>query len=456
MIRFSAKQFVDGLFSRRKPSRRRRSAGCLAAGIEALERRELLTTFGLTEQLQGATVAVEPIATAYVDGNGVLKVGGTNESDYITIEDNTVFSGWEPYKTRWGSTGFRAVYRDVIDVAIHEGFFPFRPGLDDNPRTNLVPSTTLLTARFNADAVTRLQVFAGGEWNDDNLYGGSGDDTLQGDSGNDGLYGGAGLDELAGGSGADRFFVELDEGNGLQDTIGDRTSADARINFRDGGETSLTLGSDVEPVSVAAGQWSPDEIERADQAFADLMKLTGNTVLLKKSGGGEITFIRQGQITDDEGNVNTGIFGWNAFGDVTIVDNALRSNDLYMQAIFHEIGHNWDEQGENPFIDEFRAESGWEHHTCGFFSLGCKVIAVEGMLPALDESGWFYNEDADADFARDYGKTNPLEDFATTFAAFMMIETGRDYLDNGESNSETAARIAGKLAILDDFFASLA
>jgi hypothetical protein len=63
--------------------------------------------------------------------------------------------------------------------------------------------------------------------------------------------------------------------------------------------------------------------------------------------------------------------------------------------IVHEIGHNWDTVDENPGIGAFFNLSVWRsrHHV------------------------WVY-ENPNAVFARDYGKTSPYEDFATSLEVY--------------------------------------
>ena len=71
-----------------------------------------------------------------------------------------------------------------------------------------------------------------------------------------------------------------------------------------------------------------------------------------------------------------------------------------------------------------------------------------------DDNNWWYRNDAE--FVRPYGEMNPNEDFATTFAAYMMVQTNRNYQgDPDGSNAALAARMDGKFDVLDSFFASL-
>ena len=287
---------------------------------------------------------------------------------------------------------------------------------------------------------------------DDSLWGGRGSDYLYGGSGDDGLCGGADgttADTLRGGTGDDRFLAVQDAGESPADRITDLHSRDARITFINGEAVSTTLSSNIGAVDAEAASWSDTEIELIDEAFAALVGRIGNTTLLKKADGSEMEFIRQGRVWyAPSGALNTTVRGWNGGGRVTIVDNGFRGNDV-RRTVLHEIGHNWDQESENEFVDEFRAAGGWEE--------------FPGVVPAGHEqatdggwSAWYFDDiDGDRDgFARNYGKMNPKEDFATAFAAYMLADMGEDY--RGESPTAVEARLADRFAVLDDFFDSLA
>ncbi len=291
-----------------------------------------------------------------------------------------------------------------------------------------------------------------GEIGNDSLWGGRGRDYLYGNSGDDGLCGGADgdtVDTLNGGTGHDRFLVVQDEGESPVDRIVLLSSLDARITFVDGGATSTTLGSNIGAVNAGAGSWSDSEIELIDEAFAALVQRIGNTTLLKKADSSELEFVRLGQLSDaDTGRLNTTVRGWNGSGRVVILDNGFNGNDV-RRTVLHEIGHNWDEESESEFVDDFRDVGGWQQFD---------GVAPTGHEQARDNSfsdWWFDDIDADRDgFARDYGKMNPKEDFATSFAAYMSADMGENY--RGESPSDVQARLADRFAVLDEFFDSLA
>ena len=133
-------------------------------------------------------------------------------------------------------------------------------------------------------------------------------------------------------------------------------------------------------------------------------------------------------------------------------------DDEIRRTIFHEIGHNWDEASENTFADEFRAVAGW-----GEFDGGATPASFEKGRDNGDtwNNWYFFNRDSSLDgFARRYGKTNPLEDFATSFAAFMMAHTGRDYesgltLDGFETPDEIRERMEDRFDVFFRFLGEM-
>ena len=71
-----------------------------------------------------------------------------------------------------------------------------------------------------------------------------------------------------------------------------------------------------------------------------------------------------------------------------------------IQVVLHEVAHSWDPQSA-----AFRKLSGWT---------------------GSQQKGWKFK--SSAKFTDDYGKTSPLEDFATSFAAVFMHAVGLQYL----------------------------
>ena len=74
-------------------------------------------------------------------------------------------------------------------------------------------------------------------------------------------------------------------------------------------------------------------------------------------------------------------------------------------------------------------------------------IRDSGYTESTDGDWWYQSS---ATFARNYGRTNPMEDFATYFAKVMMEDNGMDYNEGSGGGS-----VASKDAFFDAFFASL-
>lgn len=166
---------------------------------------------------------------------------------------------------------------------------------------------------------------------DDSLYGDAGNDSLFGYGGNDGLYGGVGEDNLTGGTGSDRFLYI-----GSDDDLTDVGSDDAQIEFENGGVN-----------------WTEGEIEAVDEALRTLHHSTGDKTLLERRSGKRLTFVRE------QSEVGPDVLGINREnGKIVLNDLAFTAVTPLSQTVYHEIGHNWDDEGS--IWSEFRDESGWD------------------------------------------------------------------------------------------------
>jgi Ca2+-binding RTX toxin-like protein len=276
-----------------------------------------------------------------------------------------------------------------------------------------------------------------GEAGADALDGGSGDDFLSGGSGIDQLQGGSGRDALLGGpsndrdvtrggSGQDRFLEWSSSQSGTFESRPDFSpSVDAVIFFRDAAEQDVNLGSNVGETRYSAGTWAESEIEASDVAFLRLQDKTANTMLLRTSNGGSLTFFRAGSPTTNV-EAADGIGGWNdSAGAVTLTDVTMSGTSQDIQGVvIHEIAHNWDKEGAG--WQDWLALSGWEVNNGGSAPAG-KVLS--------DDGNWWRNENAE--FSRGYGQMNPMEDFATMWEAYFGYD---------------GTSVASKAAHLDGFF----
>lgn len=240
--------------------------------------------------------------------------------------------------------------------------------------------------------------FLGGGAGNDQLYGGAGDDTLFGQDGNDALCGGQGRNLDIGGGDADRFLVAAN------DLVLDLTKADARINF-----VGFVGTEDFAPDKVIGTHpfWSDADIQAVDFALGQFQQRVGNTSLLKMPDGTALTFRRQGYDSDP----NSLLLGWNNLdGNITLLDFAFTDLQWLHRTIYHEISHNWEDPSVNKYWDAFTGLSGWINTTQP------PVTKVYTQAAETDKSWWFKTGSA---FTRDYGRTNPWEDWAVSFEAYM-------------------------------------
>ena len=153
------------------------------------------------------------------------------------------------------------------------------------------------------------------------------------------------------------------------------------------------------------------------------------------------------------------------------------------QTVIHEIGHMWDEDHENGsiysvsydkhgtaviadgIIDEFQALSGWVSNPTNTTGLtqgwnihswqtdadGNFVFdANDNPIPIQDTSvsvrgndTWWFDSSKETEFARVYGHANPLEDFATSFAAVFMGTQYTGFNWDTDNSDGTTGQVAG-------------
>jgi len=247
----------------------------------------------------------------------------------------------------------------------------------------------------------------GGDGND-RIFGGDGDDSLYGDAnadflnggaGRDGLFGGIGTsDRLIGGEDEDRILVFVNQhvnGGNTLDIVVDATSQDAVVSF----VSNLRIQTER---TYEAGNWSAAEIKTVDGALKNLHSETGDTRLLKLANGQNLSILRLGNVQTSSG---APILGLNFHNSNQLgLTNQLFADfpDRLRETVYHELAHNFDTVDENPFITQFRAISNWDQ------------VEHAGDRLSLDGQ-WYYNDDFN-NFLRSYARTNPLEDFAVTFA----------------------------------------
>lgn len=399
--------------------------------------------------------------------DGVLRIDGTDGDDQVVVQQYN--------RLQWGS-GRRLLRIPMIRATVNDVTerFPVGDvnelqvvlGDGDDVFTNNTNKPSMVWGEGDDDTLrggSNVDQLFGGPGND-NLYGRAGDDDLRGGSGRDGLFGGRGVDDVQGGSGSDRFLIDTNS----PDNIIDARAIDAEIFFNPGGEVSEgeLYGRNGRNI-FEAGAWRDHEIELIDTALEELHDKTRNDHLLERYNNEPLNFIRHGRVTDLYGNTPMVLFedadgnftaerkyvgGYNDddAGIIALTNDAFEVGDRFVrQAVFHEIGHNFDERHENirvgryGMIDAFRSLSGWDYQSTG-------EETTRGQALSGDEK-WAHN--ANANFVRSYGQTNPLEDFATAFAAYFM---GSDY---GFDGAHAAAGVTdgrelapNKFAVLDQMF----
>jgi Ca2+-binding RTX toxin-like protein len=268
----------------------------------------------------------------------------------------------------------------------------------------------------------------GGEGNDtirggrgnDTLHGEGGVDLVIGDAGNDGLFGGVrdGRDTLDGGANADRLLIPAAASGTQEDLVQNvgayPTAQDARIIFRDSpAVTGKEFSGQAGTFSFDAGAWDNKQIERVDVALANLHRHmvwpsgAGNTRLLKTAGGTNMSFLAVGKQTS--GGISIG--GWNSGTAIAFVDLGSEDDIGVWSTVYHEFGHNWDEVDENRYVSAFRAVSGW-------IESSTPQVGYTDSIGVKDT--WQYLTSKSGTFAREYGKTNPKEDMATTWEAYFL------------------------------------
>jgi Ca2+-binding RTX toxin-like protein len=247
-----------------------------------------------------------------------------------------------------------------------------------------------------------------GENGNDNLYGGNGDDALYGGAGQDGIFGGGGSDRAWGGTESDRFLTWQDGVLAVFDlsSFFGNEGEDAVVHFVNSPAATPNLNG-FGNVSFAQGRWTEKEVINVDVALNNLHHHAANARLLKTASQGRVTLQRVGAQLTNLGNT---IDGWNSNGEIAVTDTSFGSDQALWQTVYHEFGHNWDRPDENAYAQDFRNLSGWVESDA-------QPSKNHLATKATDDKWWYVNPDQ---FARDYGKSNPLEDYATTWETYFM------------------------------------
>lgn len=274
---------------------------------------------------------------------------------------------------------------------------------------------------------------------DDSINGGAGVDSVYGGDGNDALLGGAGIDNLHGQAGVDRFLQQKHLNANAEDTIADQTTSDAVILFSDQPNGNVAFGW-----KWSGGTWSETEIMDVNDALGSLVKRVNGPALLKGADGSMMTFARYGVPTEQvkvDSDKPDNVGAWNNGSNGLNFPNATfgGSKNWMMQIIQHEIGHNWNPQGQD--WTDWLALSGWK-----LWDPNQSYDMTKYNSTTNYGETWLYLKSAT--FANEYGKTHPYEDFATAFEDYFAHYEGRAFINQLDE-------IPDKFAYLDTLFNAL-
>jgi len=286
---------------------------------------------------------------------------------------------------------------------------------------------------------------------DDNLYGGIDNDRLYGQSGNDGLFGGDNFDRLYAGTGRDRILKDQRNNDSHHNTSSD----DAIIWFKN---TSSFSNSDSNGITAffSGGSWNDSSIEAVDKALERLHDLTDNVRLIKTADDQEMTFHRAGNWlgASDGSNFQENLGGVNTRdGNIYMTSQGMSGSQISVEQVaIHEIGHNWDWEGVNSTVDDFYAQSGWTNSPTTVSSGRFSWIVINDTGLNADDN-WWYSPFGDG-FTSDYARSNPYEDFADSFAAYVM---GSDYEGFDASGNPTGGidDTPGKREYMENFIGGM-
>ena len=367
-----------------------------------------------------------------LDGDDTIY--GYTGDDYISAGNGHDYvSGWNGNDTIFGLAGNDRIYGGEGDDTIY--------GNDGNDYISAWTGNDKIWGQAGNDEIyggTGDDIMDGGSGNDtmhgwtgnDRLYGSTGDDYLHGGDGDDSLWGHNGNDTQWGGEGADRFLMFGTE------AIADKTNADVRLRFYNNSDN-----------------WTYKEVTVMDEAFAQMVDRTGNNILLKDTrSSADLKFykdVRSGDATAFNREITHKSWNWLKFRyDVSYSreihmddwnEGSASANAEAISTMIHEIGHNWDSAGEiSAFMsdkaglwDTFKTISNWR--------------VVNGQ----------WTSDPNAGYARNYGRTQPVEDYATMWERYFSIHESRGWTGVRGWDGISNGNVQSKLNVLDDLFSSM-
>ena len=363
------------------------------------------------------------------DGADVVRGGAGNDFLAGQAGNDTIYGGNGNDKL-YGNSGADELFGDLGNDLLK--------GLDGND------------ALFGGGGNDRLY---GGAHNDD-LYGESGSDRLFGEDGRDGLFGGiGGRDGLYGGSNADRFL------NQSGDTLSDFDSrSDVVLKFEN-----------------SSSNWTDKEIEVLDRGLGQLHRVTAGVRVLRNTlDTNALTFYKVSKTSSGNAAQNELQMSYLRDGSTGVMipgsqeytrkitfaewdESDANQNEFRTRGAIHEVAHNWDSAteinsvmpGQSGLLSSFFSKSGWRSSNPGSSSYTKAAgstfepfdIKFDASIKNYRQTptSWWYRDTAE--FARNYGATNPVEDWATMWEAVF-------------SESPDPA-VASKLAAVNKFLSTV-
>ena len=347
--------------------------------VESLESRELLAN-----------------TIVYSTFTHLLSIDGTNGNDVVVVSQ--LANKQIDVRMDHPGTSLPSLHQ-VINQPISRIDF-FGRGGTEFFQDNTAISCMAYSGNGNAILIggSGQNFLVGGPGNDE-LFAGSGNSTLLAGTGQNALGDGPGHNLLIGGRGADRFLIT----HPAKDLILNQKPTDARINF-----VGFVGAEDFAPDQIIGthASWSQPDVQAVDFALAEIEQRVGNTSLLKMPDGSQLTFRRQGYSNDPQSL----LLGWNTLnGNITLLDYAFVDVQWLHRSVYHEIGHNWEDASVNKFWDAFTNVSGWTN--------GIRPFNATYTQAAETDSDWWFKKGTA--FTRDYGRTNPWEDWAVSVEAYF-------------------------------------
>ncbi len=341
-------------------------------------------------------------------------IAGNTGNDHIEGgNDNDTLSGNSGQDTIWAGTG-----NDNLYGGLDADYLYGETGLD---RLFGAGGADLLFGGTGSDFLD------GGDGND-RLYGETDADELFGGDGNDGLFGGiGGGDQITGNEGSDRFLIWTG------DTMVDRNDLEAQIEFRN--ETS---------------SWNEYEIQIVDDGLHWLMERANTSLVVRDSLDTDPVVYSKWSNLGGAIGINSLTTYFNSLEGFTYDreiqflewnENSSFYNEQVVLTTIHEVGHSWDSDTEINAVLAGGVGQLWTNFTT--ISQWTDTNPNSSQFQQSHDGEWWYN--SNSDFAYNYGRTNPYEDWATMWEAVYEAEHGTNH-----------SAIANKIDIFDQLMAAFA